>query len=313
MRLWQECLVDGDNCRMTHSLVAEASAWPFVKTTVVYEVIDSTSDRAASLVREGTAALPLAVWARSQTQGRGRGGHEWWSDGGSLTFTLAIDPAAHGLTVANEPALALATAVAVIDALDELELGDPSIGIRWPNDVEANGRKLGGILPERIETEHGRRILIGIGLNVETDLAGAPAEVRAMATSLAELRAKPIGSGPSRRLMPAILGQFESILERLAKADPSLHARWNRLDLLREKWVRVDLRARQIAGRGQGIDDQGALCLDNGQERLRVFGGCVLRDDSPLREHPNKQAELIASRSIAAGGPPPPSLWQNSL
>jgi BirA family biotin operon repressor/biotin-[acetyl-CoA-carboxylase] ligase len=264
---------------MTHSLVAEASDWPFAKTAVGYDVIDSTSDRAASLVREGTAALPLAVWARSQTKGRGRGSHEWWSDAGSLTFTLAIDPAAHGLTVANEPALALAAAVAVIEALDELELGDPCIGIRWPNDIEAEGRKLGGILPERIETQHGPRNLIGIGLNVDTNLAGAPAEVRVMATSLATLRARPIGNGLSRRLIPAILGQFESILERLAKADPSLHARWSRLDVLREKWVRVDLGTREIAGRGQGIDHLGALCLDNGQEQLRVFGGRVLRDD----------------------------------
>ena len=83
-----------------------------------------------------------------------------------MTFTLAIDPLAHGLTAEIEPRLALATAVAVIEALDELELGSPSLGIRWPNDLEAGGRKLGGILPERVETPRGHRILIGIGLNV---------------------------------------------------------------------------------------------------------------------------------------------------
>lgn len=258
---------------MTNSRVAEASAWPFVKTTVAYEVIDSTSDRAAALVRAGTKALPLAVWARSQTQGRGRGSHEWWSDAESLTFTLAIDPAAHGLTVENEATLALATAVAVIEALDELELGGPSIGIRWPNDVEAEGRKLGGILPERLETAHGRRILIGIGLNVETNLAGVPAEVRAMATSLAALRGKPIDDGLSRRLMPAILGQFESILERLAKADPSLHARWNRLDLLQEKWVRVDLGTRQIVGRGRASTTKVRLAWITAKSSSACSGG----------------------------------------
>ena len=59
----------------------------------------------------------------------------------------------------------------MIEALDELELGSPSLGIRWPNDLEADGRKLGGILPERLETPHGRRVLIGIGLNVQTNLA----------------------------------------------------------------------------------------------------------------------------------------------
>ena len=96
-------------------------------------------------------ALPLAVWAKSQTRGRGRGSHRWWSDAGSLTFTLAIDPAAHGLAVEHEPKLALATAVAVIEALTSSSSVKPSIGIRWPNDLEVDGRKLGGILPERVD------------------------------------------------------------------------------------------------------------------------------------------------------------------
>jgi BirA family transcriptional regulator, biotin operon repressor / biotin---[acetyl-CoA-carboxylase] ligase len=256
----------------------ETTGWPFVNTAVAYDFVDSTSDRAADLVRVGRCALPLVVWARRQTQGRGRGTHEWWSDAGSLTLTLAIDPLAHGLTLENEPKLALATAVAVIEALDVLELGSPSLGIRWPNDLEAEGRKLGGILPESLETPHGRRILVGIGLNVQTNLATAPADVRAMATSLAALHGKPLVEPMSERLIPEILGHFESVLQRLALNDTALAYEWNRLDLLREKWVRVDLGTHQLAGWGRGIDHHGALCLDDGQRQLRLFGGRVLRN-----------------------------------
>ena len=225
---------------MPHPLDHETSAWPFVNTTVAYDIVDSTSDRAAQIVRDGRVRLPLAVWARIQTQGRGRGRHEWWSDPGSLILTLAIDPAMHRLTVDNEPKLALATAVALIEALNKLELGSPSIGIRWPNDLEADGRKLGGILPERVETEQGHRILIGIGLNVRTDLGVAPAEVRAMATSLAMLHGKPLGEAVLNQLMPAIFDRFESVIERLATGDRELFAEWSRLDLLRDKWVTID-------------------------------------------------------------------------
>jgi BirA family transcriptional regulator, biotin operon repressor / biotin---[acetyl-CoA-carboxylase] ligase len=258
----------------------ETTGWPFVNTTVVYDIVDSTSDRAAELVREGCCALPLAVWARTQTQGRGRGTHEWWSDAGSLTLTLAIDPLAHGLTVENEPKLALATAVAVIEALNELELGSPSLGIRWPNDLEAEGRKLGGILPESLETPHGRRILIGIGLNVRSNLAAAPTAVRAMATSLVALHAKSLDESISERLIPAFLGRFDLALQRLALRTPELACQWARLDLLRDKWVRVDLGTHQVAGWGQGIDNEGALCLDDGQQTQRIFGGQVIRDHS---------------------------------
>jgi BirA family biotin operon repressor/biotin-[acetyl-CoA-carboxylase] ligase len=261
-------------------VIDESTGWPFVNTSVVYDIVDSTSDRAAELVREGRLRLPLAVWARTQIQGRGRGTNEWWSDGGSLTFTIAIDPEAHGLTAANEPTLALATGVAIIEALNDLELGHPSLGIRWPNDLEANGRKLGGILPERLETKFGRRILVGIGLNVQTNLVAAPAEVRAMATSLKALQAKLIDDDISGRLIPAILSRFGAAVQRLAAGDPSLSSQWDRLDLLRDTWVCIDLGLNQVAGRGEGIDQQGALCLHDGRKPHRIFGGRVVRDMS---------------------------------
>ena len=84
---------------------------------VILAEVDSTSS-AAQLVRAG-AVLPLCVWARRQIRGRGRGTHTWWSDSGSLTFTLAIDPLTHGLACESEPKLALATAIAVIAAFTE--------------------------------------------------------------------------------------------------------------------------------------------------------------------------------------------------
>src|SRR3989442_439204 len=142
--------------------------WPFARTMIHREIVDSTSDLARRLLLEGSAELPMVVRADRQTRGRGRGAHAWWSDAGSLTFTIGIDPAAHGLRSEHEPRLALAAAVAVIDALGPvLTSGTP--GIRWPNDIEVAGRKLGGILPERVAGPAGTRLVIGIGLNLTTD------------------------------------------------------------------------------------------------------------------------------------------------
>jgi BirA family biotin operon repressor/biotin-[acetyl-CoA-carboxylase] ligase len=265
---------------MTSTQGYRADGWPFVRTLLIYEEVDSTSDRAAAWIRQGNVELPMAVWGKRQTRGRGRGSHSWWSDYGSLTFTLAINPAAHGLAIEAEPKLALATAVAVIAALEELGFGSRSLGIRWPNDLEVGGRKLGGILPERIETENGHRILIGVGLNVLTRLDEAPAEIRALATSLAAFHAGPLDEQQLPQVFSAILRRFESVLERLVEGDPELATRWNQLDLLRDGWVSVDLGTRIVAGRGCGIDPDGALCLDDGRERLRLFGGTVLRSRS---------------------------------
>jgi BirA family transcriptional regulator, biotin operon repressor / biotin---[acetyl-CoA-carboxylase] ligase len=251
---------------------------PFVKTAVIELVLESTNDRAIELVREGSTELPLLVWAKGQSRGRGRGDRLWWSDSGSLTFTVAIDPAAHSLAVEHEPRLALATAVAVIAALGDLELATPSIGIRWPNDVEADGLKLGGILPERLDTQWGRRLVMGVGLNVRTNLAEAPAEVRAMATSLEALRGESIEQEVLPRLLVAILSRFQSVLHLLAADDPGLAAEWGRLDQLRDRQVRVDLGTSILAGLGRGIDAEGALCLEVGAQTTRLFGGRVVRE-----------------------------------
>jgi BirA family biotin operon repressor/biotin-[acetyl-CoA-carboxylase] ligase len=250
---------------------------PFARTTLLFDQLDSTSDRAAELLRETNHELPLVVWTRKQTRGRGRGSHEWWSDSGSLTFTLAIDPEQHGLAVADEPKLALAMAVSIVKALSSFGLGSMSVGIRWPNDIEVNGRKLGGILPERLETKDGRRDLIGVGLNVFSSLEESPAAIRAMATSLAALCNASWDESIQPAILDAILEQFDCDLDRLVRSDPELAADWARLDLLRGRLVRVDLGSRIVAGTAQGIDTQGALCVDDGAQELRLFGGQVLR------------------------------------
>ena len=241
------------------------------------DVVQSTNDVAALLVRTGAVALPLAVWAHRQTRGRGRGSHEWWSDGGSLTFTIAIDPAAHELAQLALPRVAVATAVTVIDAVRELGFQELGLGIRWPNDMECGGKKFGGILPEMVELLDGERLLIGVGLNVQTKLDEAPAEVRKMAASLETFSSGSIEGEIRARLLAAILGRFAHTLRRLARADAGLAARWNELDVLRERELCVDVGTHVVQGRGRGIDSDGALCVDDGRTTVRLFGGTVLR------------------------------------
>ncbi len=251
--------------------------WPFVRTMIARDVVESTSDLARELVVEDRYDLPLAVWTARQTRGRGRGENTWWSDAGSLTFTIGIDPASHGIGTEQESRLALASAVAVIDAITPTAPG-ASLGIRWPNDVEVDGRKLGGILPERVMTPRGPRILIGIGLNVATPMGDAPAEVARMAVALTQLREAPLTLDDIESLLRAILDRFGAILPRLAGDDPQLSERWDRLDTLRDRRVRVDLGPRIVAGMGRGIDAKGALCLAVDRETVRIVGGRVLRE-----------------------------------
>ena len=253
---------------------------PFVRTMARLPSVDSTNDRACSMLLEESIELPLLVWADRQTQGRGRGENRWWSDEGSLTFTIALEPETHGLRLEQEPRLALMTAVAVIEAVTALGMIDPGIGVRWPNDIEVQGRKLGGILPERVLARAGHCMLIGVGLNVLTRIDQAPPEIQLLAASLQDFQPEPLDSSFLAGFLAAVLKQFERALNRLAVDDPGLAERWDQLNLLRGKLVRVVLGPKVISGRVHEIDQQGALNLHDGTQMHRLFGGQVLRDPS---------------------------------
>jgi BirA family biotin operon repressor/biotin-[acetyl-CoA-carboxylase] ligase len=247
----------------------------FFRTAIDRDELGSTSDLARDLVESGPVALPLVVRARRQTAGRGRGENRWWSDAGSLTFTLAIDPAEHGLCRDHEPRLALAVAVGLIEAIETLNLGPiPGLGIRWPNDVEIAGRKLAGILPERIETGHGSRLLIGVGLNVASDFRASPDEVRMMATSLREMSE---ARWDADVLLSAILEGFPALLARLAGDDPGLAGAWIARDTLYGEPLRLAVGPNVVVGRGGGIDRSGGLIVVDERGPATYFGGQVLR------------------------------------
>lgn len=243
------------------------------------EEIDSTSSHARRAALAGELpGLPCLIRADRQTAGRGRGSHAWWSAPGSLLFTLVLDPAQHGIRADHEPRMALVAALALIEAIGPCRPGW-SPGIRWPNDVEAGGRKLAGLLPERVETKWGPRFLLGIGVNVTTRLDEAPAEIRRMATSVAEIRGGPAGADEVLRGFLACLGPN---LAALAADEPTLADRWNRHDLLGGKRVVVALAGRRLEGIGRGMDELGGLRLDRDGVVETLYGGQVLRDlDDP--------------------------------
>ena len=197
----------------------------------------------------------------------------------------------------------------MIDAIAPTAPG-ASLGIRWPNDVEVDGRKLGGILPERVMTPRGPRILIGIGLNVATRMGDAPAEVGRMAVALTQLRETPLTLDDLESLLRAILDRFGAILPRLAGDDPRLSERWDRLDTLRDQRVRVDLGPRIVAGIGARDRRRGGALpgrrSGDGPDRrrqgpprtgLRNGTGVTYRHVTPV---PDRGPRLRGQRAVAS-------------
>ncbi|WP_435006331.1 biotin--[acetyl-CoA-carboxylase] ligase [Tundrisphaera lichenicola] len=254
-------------------------AWPFVRSVHRFEEVDSTSDQARRMLSEGSLELPALIWAGSQTRGRGQGSNRWWSDAGSLTATVILDPSSIGLTPDREPRVALATASATIDAIAE-RYPACRAGIRWPNDIEVGGRKLGGILPERVGSGESSRLLIGIGLNVTTRVDQAPVEIRAMAASLNDWGRTESPVDPIEAMLALILERLEPSLQDLVCGSSRLTESWERLDVLAGRRIRVQIGSEMVEGMASGIDPSGGLIVRREGTIEVLHAGRVLRDQN---------------------------------
>lgn len=131
------------------------------KLTIV-DVTGSTND---DLLEAGKQGAPhgTGLAARAQTAGRGRRGHKWDSTVGNLLLSIVLRPC---VNPAKFSGLAAVSGLAVLEALENQGLAN-EIGLKWPNDLVARGRKLGGILVEAARDNEGKPFAVcGIGVNV---------------------------------------------------------------------------------------------------------------------------------------------------
>lgn len=238
-------------------------------TVVELDEVGSTNDEAARLAREG-AAHGTVVTARSQTRGRGRQSHVWWSPPGdnlylSAILRLPIPPAA-------APPLTLAAGVAVADAVNTL---GARASLEWPNDCLVHGRKVAGILTE-MSTRGSRIEFVVLGLGVNVNTTAFPPDLEPIATSLRrELGGAPLDPAAVRE---AVFDALEPWIDRFvaAGAAPVVAAWKARSDFLGRR-VRVRADDRELEGLAADVDDEGALWLDaDDGRRYRVLAGEIV-------------------------------------
>ena len=140
--------------------------------------IPSTNQLARQMAVQGCPHGSV-VLAEEQTAGRGRLGRGWVNQKGKdLCMSMVLRPR---LEAQHAPRYTLASALGVYQLADKL---GASPFIKWPNDVLINGKKICGILLEMdgdMDALHS--VIVGIGLNVNTDVF--PVEIEKTATSFA--------------------------------------------------------------------------------------------------------------------------------
>lgn len=222
----------------------------------VHDSVDSTNTRLLALAQQGQAHKSVLA-AELQTGGRGRRGRSWLGLlGGSLTFSL-LWRFQRPLTELS--GLSLVVGLALARSLRAL--GASGAGVKWPNDVLLDGRKLAGIL---IETQgdmlSGASAVIGIGVNVQTS-ADLATQAGLPVTDLAEA----LGELPDRNaLLVAILAEMEKVLPEFdARGFAPFAKAWQDMHVWQGRKVQVaNAAGGRIQGRAIGVDEQGALLLE---------------------------------------------------
>ena len=230
----------------------------------------STNDVALSLAAKGEAHGTV-ILAEEQTAGRGRLGRSWYSEKSSGIYaSIILRPP---LTPAAAPVLTLMAGVATQRAVSTVT-GLP-VDIRWPNDLQLNGKKVCGILTEMsAELDRLHAVVLGIGLNVNH--REMPSELREIATSLRMEGRKPYSRA---QILVALLRELERKYRLLLDEGSVAIARaWAAASTYAQgKRIRVVSGAGEFLATTAGLEPSGELRVrcDDGREELLVSGEIV--------------------------------------
>ncbi|WP_404992307.1 biotin--[acetyl-CoA-carboxylase] ligase [Cupriavidus pauculus] len=243
------------------------------------EVVDETGSTNADL----TQACRAATWdeddvrvrvAYRQTAGRGRQGRPWQGQAG-LTFSVAMPLA---LPPARLSGLSLAVGLAVAEALEQCDAAlGARIGLKWPNDLQIDGRKLAGILIESVPAGPQRLwAVIGIGLNLVRDARMEAALGRALA-GVAEAMTPFDAQRDPTRILGAVLERLACMRTRfVADGFAPLAQAWSARDAYRDEPVRLLHDGAVLAeGVARGVDAEGHLLLETAAGLERIASGEV--------------------------------------
>ena len=227
----------------------------------------STQDDLRALLDQGHPNGTL-VWADHQTAGRGTRGRSWFSLPDPqlmVSFALRSDhlPGAW-------PLLNVGLGIAVAKTLRRLGL--LQAGVKWPNDVTLDGRKVAGILSEIHSTQGQTFALVGLGLNHRGDPTSFPKEFRATSTILSE-HLFPLPS--IEMLLVEILSEVEEMLSQARSHPEVLQQDFATLWIHKNCPLRIDDGIHTHHGEAREIREDGALLLQTPSGLIPILSGTV--------------------------------------
>jgi len=237
-----------------------------------YPEINSTNLRAKSIATQGVPDGTL-ILTEYQTQGQGRLQRKWCSPPGkNLLFSIIFYPSVPPPQVFQ---LTLLSSLSVCKSL--ISTAKIRAGIKWPNDVYVNNRKICGVLTEfSANQDRVNWVVVGIGINVNFDPSSDP-EIGSIATSIRRETKKNKKRIP---LLQNILVNIDRLYKRFLSGDvATIREEWLSHSIILGKPVTIISDNHKEEGIAETIDDDGALIFrtTEGEIKKIVYGDLSLK------------------------------------
>jgi len=239
----------------------------------IYPELSSTNELAKKLAGEGSPEGTI-VLAERQLRGRGRMGRSWHSPAEKgLWFTVILRPDIKPYLASQ---LIFVAAVGVCRALRKVT--GLEVGIKWPNDLLVDGKKVCGILTELgAEIDMLNYIVLGIGININQSEEDFAPELAASAASLRQLSHR---SYRRLEVLQEVLYQLETVYEQyLQEGFPCILQAWKELNCTLGQRVEVITRDEIYQGIAEDLNEDGSLLVrdEKGEIRTVVVGDISIR------------------------------------
>ena len=254
---------------LTAETIEPALRGRFGRPLRYYSSIGSTNEAAMTWANEG-APEGAVVGADHQTAGRGRWGRTWSSAPGALLQTSTV--LRPRIPVAAAGVITTSVGVACARAIEELS--GLEVGLKWPNDVNIEGKKVAGILVESRVDETGsiEVAIAGVGINANWQIAEMPEEIRDRATSISVATGKTVDR---LELLVTFLSSLESVygLIGLGRTDEVIGDAVMRSDVIGHEVTVRFLDGSATSGVASGIEPSGALHLESPEGTRTIHVG----------------------------------------
>jgi BirA family transcriptional regulator, biotin operon repressor / biotin---[acetyl-CoA-carboxylase] ligase len=254
---------------LAHSKINEVLSEQYKALISTLEIHDTLNSTNSYLVERSQNNAPsgFICFAEHQTAGKGRRGRHWVSPYGNNIY-MSILWRFQQSGIASTSGLSLAMGVAVIRALKQLNINE--VGLKWPNDIYSQGKKLGGILIEVSgEADGPCTAVIGLGLNLFLPETQAQSITQAW-TDLTKIT----GGNPliRNKLAGAILNHILSILNGFDQVGIKAYLdEWRSYDCLKGHMATLYISQQQIKGIVEGIDENGLLLIKRADGSIQAF------------------------------------------